>query len=74
MRFKFHRYTTLLTLFRLTIPLGFAIAFAIGVVPYLSWGPVYKFNHYSHTAICKEYGWRNLIYVNNFYPDSEAVS
>ena len=61
------------TFFRLTFPLCFAIAFVIGVVPYLSWGPLYSLND-DKASICKEFGWRNLLYINNFYPDSEVVS
>ena len=57
-------------IFRLTIPLGLAIAFVSAIPQYMGYGPLFFFNSGS---VCKDYGWRTLIYINNFYPVAEEV-
>ena len=57
-------------IFRLTIPLGLAIAFVSAIPQYLGYGPLFYFNS---GYVCKEYGWRTLLYINNFYSTAEGV-
>ena len=51
---------------RLTIPLGLAIAFCIGALPYLSYGPQYNLGVGAQAQLCRDYGWRTMLYINNF--------
>ena len=56
---------------RLIIPLGLAIAFTIATIPYMSYGPVYHSMAKGQSQICKDNGWRTLLFINNFYPGAE---
>ena len=63
----------LLFFYRLTIPLAFVIAFVIAFTKVMSFGPI--FHHtFSAAETCNEYGWRNILYINNFFDEEEMVS
>ena len=62
--FYVHRYI------RLTIPLAFYIAFEAAFSQYITYGPIYDSSQM--TKQCRETGWRNILYINNFFNFGEA--
>ena len=63
--FYIHRYI------RLTMPLAFAIAFTAAFPKFMSYGPVYELDYESQA--CRDYGWRNLLYINNFFEGASCL-
>ena len=61
--FYVHRYI------RLTLPLAFAVAFVGAFPEFMSFGPLYDTAMKEKARTCREYGFRNLLYINNFYPE-----
>ena len=57
--------------YRLTIPLGLTILFVSAIPQYMGYGPFFLFNT---GQVCKDEGWKILLYVNNFYEESGGVS
>ena len=62
--FYIHRYI------RLTIPLAFYIAFEAAFAGYMTYGPI--FDTSASTDHCRNTGWRNILYINNFFKFDEA--
>ena len=62
--FYIHRYI------RLSMPLAFTIAFVAAFPKFMSFGPIYNIDH--DTTICRDFGWRNLLYINNFFDQGEC--
>ena len=57
------------------MPLALAIAFMSALPQYMSYGPFYYWELVNSQAqLCKENGWRNLLFINNFWSDGEMVS
>ena len=56
--------------YRLTIPLGLTILFVSAIPQYMGYGPFFSFNTGS---VCKDEGWKIILYVNNFYEESGGV-
>ena len=57
------------------MPLALAIAFMSALPQYMSYGPFYYWEIVNSQAqLCKENGWRNLLFINNFWSDGEMVS
>lgn len=52
------------------MPLAFTIAFVAAFPKFMSFGPIYNIDH--DTTICRDYGWRNLLYINNFFDQTEC--
>ena len=56
------------------MPLALAIAFVSAFPQFMSYGP---FNYFEinegQAKLCKETGWRNLLFINNLF-DEEMVS
>ena len=63
--FYIHRYI------RLTMPLAFAIAFTAAFPRFMSFGPIFNVSHDSEN--CREYGWRNILYINNFFERGDCL-
>ena len=57
--FYIHRYI------RLTIPLAFYIAFEAAFSNSISYGPL--FDNSGEVNHCRNTGWRNILYINNFF-------
>ena len=47
------------------MPLAFAIAFTAAFPMFMSYGPFYYLDYESQA--CRDYGWRNLLYINNYF-------
>lgn len=62
--FYIHRYI------RLTIPLAFYIAFEAAFAGYMTYGPI--FDTSEGRDHCRNTGWRNILYINNFFNFGEA--
>lgn len=59
--------------FRLTIPLGFVILMVVYIFPLFVTGP-YSANYYYMVKPCVDYGWVNLLYLNNIWKMDDRVS
>ena len=66
--FYVHRYL------RLGIPLGLTIAFTAAFFPFLAVGPNVYEGAVQQADLCKETGWRTMLYINNFWTQDEQVS
>ena len=62
------------SIYRLTIPMAFVIAFETGFVHFLSYGPIYQSVPSDLSQVCKDFGWRNFLYIQNFFKNEEMVN
>jgi hypothetical protein len=62
--------------YRLTIPLALTVAFVAGITPFLSYGPNWEapFALPHESQMCRDYGWRVITYIINFFSLEEDVS
>ncbi|XP_030850769.1 nose resistant to fluoxetine protein 6 [Strongylocentrotus purpuratus] len=60
--FYFHRY------WRLTPALGMTMLIALYLQPYIGSGPIWQVE--ASNPSCEKYWWANILYINNFVPDS----
>lgn len=52
---------------RIMPPLGFLIAFCTFILPLLGSGPQWNLVVTHHSDICKQYWWRNLLFIHNWF-------
>ena len=62
-----------LFIFRLTIPLAFAMGFVTYIFPLLGCGPIWPEYVDDKEISCGDHGWLNLIYMNNFFSEETGV-
>ena len=53
------------------MPLALAIAFIAAFPPFMSYGPFYWIAAKHQADLCRENGWQNLIYINNFFKQDD---
>lgn len=54
--------------------MAFVIAFETGFVQFMSYGPIYQSVPSDLSKVCKDFGWRNFLYIQNFFKTEEMVS
>lgn len=54
-------------LFRIVPTLGALILFCTFVLPYIAAGPMWNLVVTHHSDICKQYWWRNLMFIHNYF-------
>ncbi|XP_053678565.1 nose resistant to fluoxetine protein 6-like [Anopheles nili] len=54
-------------LLRIVPPLGALILFCTFVLPFLSDGPLWNLVVTNHGDICKQYWWRNMLFIHNYF-------
>ncbi|XP_050075613.1 nose resistant to fluoxetine protein 6 [Anopheles maculipalpis] len=54
-------------LLRIVPPLGALILFCTFVLPFLSNGPLWNLVVTNHGDICKQYWWRNMLFIHNYF-------
>ncbi|XP_052900787.1 nose resistant to fluoxetine protein 6-like [Anopheles moucheti] len=54
-------------LLRIVPPLGALILFCTFILPFLSNGPLWNLVVTNHGDICKQYWWRNMLFIHNYF-------
>ena len=54
--------------------MAFVIAFETGFVQFMSYGPIYQSVPSDLSKVCKDFGWRNFLYIQNFFKTEKMVS
>lgn len=58
--------------YRLTPLLAFTMYFSAFVIYPMASGPAREQLYNFNIEQCKKYGWTNILYINNYYPDNAA--
>lgn len=61
-------------LMRIVPTLVALIAFCTFILPYMSTGPLWNLVVTQHANICKQYWWRNLLFIHNYFGFKDMVS